>query len=52
MNVVESWLLSISPELVWGLLTRGIGLIYLISFTSIVAQVVPAAAEVCRSFAW
>lgn len=43
MDVVESWLLSIPPALVWGLLTRGIGLVYLISFTSIVAQIVPAA---------
>ena len=43
MGIVDSWLAALAPELVWGLLTRGIGLIYLISFTSIAAQVVPAA---------
>ena len=40
MSMLET---GLSPELVWGLLTRGIGCVYLISFLSISAQIVPAA---------
>lgn len=32
-----------SPELTWGLLSRGIGLVYLISFSSLWSQVLPTA---------
>jgi len=34
---------SISPTLVWGLFTRGLGVLFLISFTSLLGQVVPLA---------
>jgi hypothetical protein len=38
--VSEAW--SVDPPLVWGLFVRGLGVLYLISFTSLVVQVVPA----------
>jgi hypothetical protein len=37
---LDTW--SLSPLLVWGLFQRGIGLVLLISFTSLCVQVVPA----------
>ena len=37
---MSQWLESIQPELIWGLYTRGLGLIFLISYTSLIPQVV------------
>lgn len=40
------WLHSLAypaPELIWGLLSRGLGLVYLISFASLAGQVLPVA---------
>ena len=34
------WYESLTPELVWGLYTRGLGLVYVISYASLVGQVV------------
>lgn len=33
------------PELVWGLVSRGVGLVYLVSFASLSFQVIPAAGK-------
>ncbi len=38
-----AWLANPSPELIWGLLSRGIGLVFLISFVSLWPQVLPIA---------
>ncbi len=43
MGMLENGLVWPAPELVWGLLTRGVGLVYLISFVSITRQIVAAA---------
>lgn len=37
---MTSYLPPLPPELVWGLFTRGIGLVFLISFASLIGQVV------------
>ena len=34
---------SLSPELVWGIFSRGIGLVFLVSFTSLARQIVRGA---------
>ena len=34
---------SLSPELVWGLFTRGLGVVFLISFASLAGQIVRCA---------
>jgi len=36
-------LADVSPELTWGLLSRGVGLVYLVSFASLSLQVIPTA---------
>ncbi len=38
-----SWLVNPSPALVWGLLSRGLGLVFLISFASLRPQLLPIA---------
>lgn len=40
-RVIEPW--SLSPELVWGLFQRSLGVVFLISFLSLSGQVVPMA---------
>lgn len=48
VTVLELWwfsLQAISPELVWGLFTRGLGLIYVISFISLTPQVLTSAGK-------
>ena len=37
------WLRALSPELVWGLFTRGLGAVFLISFASLAGQIVRGA---------
>jgi Lipase maturation factor len=39
-------LANASPELIWGLLSRGVGLVYLVSFASLSFQVIPTAGKI------
>jgi hypothetical protein len=49
---MQEWFAALTPELVWGLYSRGLGLVFLISYTSLAGQVVHTSGRTGGFPAW